>query len=149
MEGRRATSISVEELMKVIGFGLALVLALNGLAYSQDLQPTVEQPLASNPQLAEKARMEIQKRGVGEKSRVTIRLRDRTLVKGYISQIEATSFQVTDKRTGRVSTITYDTVDRVRGGGLSRGSKIAIGVGVGAAIAVTVFALVVASWHGN
>ena len=135
--------------MKIISFSLAVVLVLHGLAYSQDLVPGVEQPLASNPQLAEKARMEIQKRGVGEKSRVRIRLRDRTEVKGYISQIEETSFQVTDNKTGRVSTITYDSVDRVKGGGLSRGSKIAIGVGVGAAVAVTVFALVVASWHGN
>jgi predicted ATP-dependent serine protease len=76
-------------------------------------------------------------------------LRDRTEVKGYISQVEETSFQVTDKKTGKVSTITYDAVDRVRGGGLSKGSKIAIGVGVGAAVLLTVFALVVASWHGN
>ena len=135
--------------MKVISLSLAVALVLQGFAYSQDLVPGVEQPLASNPQLAEKARMEIQKRGVGEKSRVRIRLRDRTEVKGYISQIEETSFQVTDNKTGRASTITYDSVDRVKGGGLSRGSKIAIGVGVGAAIAVTVFALVVASWHGN
>jgi len=137
--------------MKVISFSLAVVLVLHayGLAYSEDPLPGAEQPLASNPQPAEKTRMEIQKRGVGEKSRVTIRLRDRTEVKGYISQIDPTSFQITDKRTGTVSTIAYDIVDRVKGGGLSRGSKIAIGVGVGVAIAVTAFALVVASWHGN
>ena len=135
--------------MKLISFTLAAGMALHGLAYSQALRPAVEQPLASNPQLAEKARTEIQKRGVGEKSRVTIRLRDGTQVKGYISKIEATSFQVTDKKTGRASTITYDAVDRVRGGGLSKGSKIAIGVGVGVAVAVIAFALVVASWHGN
>ena len=135
--------------MKIISFSLAVVMVLHGLAYSQDLVPGVDQSLASNPQLAEKARMEIQKRGVGEKSRVRIRLRDRTEVKGYISQIEETSFQVTDNKTGRVSTITYDSVDRVKGGGLSKGSKIAIGVGVGAAVALTAFALVVASWHGN
>jgi hypothetical protein len=135
--------------MKVISFSLAVVMVLHGFAYSQDLVPGVDQSLASNPQLAEKARIEIQKRGVGEKSRVRIRLHDRTEMKGYISQIEETSFQVTDNKTGRVSTITYDSVDRVKGGGLSKGSKIAIGVGVGAAVALTAFALVVASWHGN
>jgi len=135
--------------MKVISSSLAVVMVLHVVAYAQDLQPAVEQSRGSNPQLAEKARMEIQKRGVGEKSRVRIRLRDRTEVKGSISQIEETSFQLTDNKTGRVSTIAYDTVDRVRGGGLSKGSKIAIGIGVGAAVAVTVFALAVASWHGN
>jgi hypothetical protein len=137
--------------MKVISLSLAVVLVVQActLAYSEDSRPTVEQPLASNPQLAEKVRIEIQKRGVGEKSRVTIRLRDRTEVKGYISQIEADTFQLTNSKTGKVTTIAYDSVDRVRGGGLSKGSKIAIGIGVGVAVAVTVGALVVASWHGN
>jgi len=135
--------------MKVISFSLAVVMVLHVVAYAQDLQPAVEQSQGSNPQLAEKARMEIQKRGVREKSRVRIRIRDRNEVKGYISQIEADTFQVTDSKTGKVTTIAYDTVDRVRGGGLSKSSKIAIGIGVGAAVAVIVFALVVASWHGN
>jgi len=49
---------------------LAVVLVLHayGLAYSEDPLPGAEQPLASNPQSAEKTRMEIQKRGVGEKA---------------------------------------------------------------------------------
>jgi hypothetical protein len=116
--------------MKVISFSLAVVLLLQGLVYSQDLQPAVEQPPASNPQLVEKARMEIQKRGLGEKSRVTVRLRDRTEVKGYISQIEADTFQVTDWKSGQVTTVAYQDVTRIRGGGISTGAKIATGAGV-------------------
>jgi hypothetical protein len=116
--------------MKVISFSLAVVLLLQGLVYSQDLQPAVEQPPASNPQLVEKARMEIQKRGLGEKSRVTVRLRDRTEVKGYISQVEADTFQVTDWKSGQVTTVAYQDVTRIRGGGISTGAKIAIGAGV-------------------
>ena len=116
--------------MKVISFSLAVVLLLQGLVYSQDLQPAVEQPPASNLQLAEKARMDVQKRGVGEKSRVTVRLRDRTEVKGYISQVEADTFQVTDWKSGQVTTVAYQDVTRIRGGGISTGAKIAIGAGV-------------------
>jgi len=85
---------------------------------------------------ASKIKAQIQKRGTGEKATVKITLRDRTEVKGYISQIDADSFEVTDKKTGKASTLTYSAVDRVRGGGLSRGTKIAIWVGVGAAVAI-------------
>ena len=130
--------------MKIVSFAVAAVLVLNAYGFAYPATPEAQ---ASTQ--AEKVKMEVQKRGVGEKSRVRIRLRDRTEVKGYITQIEETSFQVTDNKTGRVSTITYDSVDRVKGGGLSKGSKIAIGVGVGAVVALTAFALVVASWHGN
>lgn len=116
--------------MKIISFSLAVVLVLQGFAYSQDPRPAVEQSPASNPQLAEKARIKIQKRGVGEKSRVTLRLRDRTEVKGYISQIEADTFQVTDWKSGQVTTVAYQDVTRIRGGGMSTGAKVAIGAGV-------------------
>jgi len=90
----------------------------------------------SKEERASKIKAQIQKRGTGEKATVKITLRDRTEVKGYISQIDADSFQLTDKKTGKASTLTYDAVDRVRGGGLSRGTKIAIWVGVGAAVAI-------------
>jgi hypothetical protein len=130
--------------MKIVSFAVAAVLVLNAYGFADPATPEAQ---ASTQ--AEKVKMEVQKRGVGEKSRVKVRLRDKTEVKGYISQIEETLFQVTDKKTGRVSTITYDSVDRLKGGGLSRGAKIGIWVGVGAAVAVTAFALVVASWHGN
>jgi hypothetical protein len=136
--------------MKLIGMSLVAVLVLNayGLAYPEEPRQDAKNSMARTRQ-AEKARMEVQKRGVGEKSRVKVRLRDKTEVKGYISQIDATSFQVTDKKTGRVSTIGYDTVEKIRGGGLPKGANIAIGIGVGVAVALTAFALVVASWHGN
>ena len=85
---------------------------------------------------SKKVKSEVQKRGTGEKATVAVTLRDKNEVKGYISQIDADSFQVTDKKTTKVSTINYDAVDRVRGGGLSRTAKIAIWVGVGAAVAI-------------
>jgi hypothetical protein len=135
--------------MKMISFAVAVVLVLNAYGLAYPAEPPQDALGAQTGTQAERIRMDIQKRGVGEKSRVKIRLGDKTEVKGYISQIDVTSFQVTDKKTGRVSTIHYGTVDTVSGGGLSRGSKIAIGVGVGVAACFTVFALIVASWHGN
>ena len=85
---------------------------------------------------ASKVKTQVQERGTGEKAKVKVSLRDKTEIKGYISQINADSFQVTDNKTGKISTVSYDAVDRVRGRGLSRGAKIAIWVGVGAAVAI-------------
>jgi hypothetical protein len=137
--------------MKTISLCLVSILVVNtyALAYHEEPQPAIPSAVESNVQQAEKVKMAIQQRGIGEKSKVKVRLRDKTELKGYISHIDETAFQLTNKKTGKVTTIAYDSVDRVRGGGLSRGSKIAIGVGVGAAVAVIAFALVVASWHGN
>jgi hypothetical protein len=57
-------------------------------------------------------------------------------VKGYISQIGAESFQVTDNKSGRTTTIAYQEVRKLRKPGLSTGAKIAIAAGVGVGIAV-------------
>jgi len=82
---------------------------------------------------------EVQKRGIGAKSRVKVRLRNKAEVKGYISKIEDASFDVTDKNTGRATTIPYADVEKVQGSGLSKGAKI--GVIVGAAV-VTVAVMI-------
>jgi len=137
---------------RLVAYLLTLVMSLPISLWSQSqvANPTeVQEKKLLEGEPAAKAKGEVQKRGTGERSRVRVTLRNQSEVRGYISQIEADTFQVTDSKTGKVTTIAYDTVDRVRGGGLSKGSKIAIGIGVGAAVAVTVFALVVASWHGN
>ena len=71
-------------------------------------------PLPPSPQTlsqAAKIRAAVQKRGVGEKSRVKVKLRDHTEVKGYISKIEDSSFNLTDK-TRQVTTIQYTEVEK-------------------------------------
>jgi hypothetical protein len=79
---------------------------------------------------ASKAKREVQKRGAGERSRVRVTLRNQSAVKGYISQIDTDTFQVTGKKSGRVATIAYQDVAKIRGGGMSTVAKIAITAGV-------------------
>ena len=127
------------KLERLICWCLIVLVPLSAWSQSQPMQPAgVEEHKEnlSKEEGASKIKAQIQKRGTGEKATVKITLRDRTEVKGYISQIDADSFEVTDKKTGKASTLTYSAVDRVRGGGLSRGTKIAIWVGVGAAVAI-------------
>jgi hypothetical protein len=79
---------------------------------------------------AANAKSEVQKRGIGERSRVKVTLRNKTEVKGYISQIDTNSFEVTDKKSGQSTTIPYEDAMRVRRNGMSTAAKIAIGAGV-------------------
>lgn len=87
-----------------------------------------------------KLKASLQKRGIGEKSRVTVRLRNKEEIKGYISKIEDASFDVTDKTVGQATTILYVDVERVQGSGLSKGAKIGIIAGAAVALVVVVFA---------
>jgi hypothetical protein len=120
--------------MKRLPFLLVAVLVLNSVAVPQ----TTQTQQASQ---AAKVKAEVQKRGIGEKSRVKVRLRTKEEIKGYVSKIEDASFDVTDKNTGHATTIPYADVERVQGSGLSKGAKIGIIVGVAVLVVVVVFAV--------
>ena len=119
--------------MKHFTLLLVAVLMFNSVAV---VQATQAQEASQS-----KVKAEVQRRGIGEKSRVKVRLRNREEVKGYISKIEDASFDVTDKNTGRPTTILYVDVDKVQGSGLSKGAKIGIVVGVAVVVVVVVFAV--------
>jgi hypothetical protein len=116
-------------LVLVIGFPLSL------WSQSQVAGPSEVQKLLED-EPATKAKGEIQKRGAGERSRVKVALRNQGEVKGYISQIDADTFQVADKKSGRITTVAYRDVTRIRGGGMSAGARIALVAGIGVAVAV-------------
>jgi hypothetical protein len=80
---------------------------------------------------AEKVKAAVAKRGTGPKAKVTVKLKDKTKLKGYISQTEGDSFTLTDSETGQHKTLAYaDVVEVKKLGGLSLAAKIGIGVGV-------------------
>ena len=86
-------------------------------------------------QHAARVKADVARRGTGEKSRVTVKLRDGVRLKGYVSQAGEDSFVVTDSETGRASTVAYRDVAQVKGrGGLSTAAKVGIGVGIGLAV---------------
>jgi hypothetical protein len=131
--------------MRIISACLVAILVLNAycVAGAADPQQDVQPPPAGNAQRAEKVRMKVQQRGTGEKARVNVKLVDKSVVQGYISQIDAASFQVTDNK-GNATTIAYDKVEKIGGWGLSKGAKIGIWIGVGAAAAAIVLAVLAA-----
>ena len=86
---------------------------------------------------AEKVRTQLAKLGTGKDALVSLELRDKTKLKGYISETGAESFVVTDS-AGRATTVAYPQVKRAQGNNLSTGAKIAIGVGIGAAVVLVI-----------
>lgn len=85
---------------------------------------------------AQKVKTEIAKLGIGPDARVDLKLRDKTKLKGYISEVGDQSFAVVDDKTGSATAVTYPQVKQVKGNNLSTGAKIAIGVGIFLAVIV-------------
>ena len=81
----------------------------------------------------EKVKDGVRKLGTGEASRVEVRLRDKTKLKGYISEAGENNFVVVDA-SGANHSVPYPQVKKVRGNNLSTGARIAIGVAIVAAI---------------
>lgn len=71
----------------------------------------------------------IGKLGTGTEARVEVKLRDKTKLKGYISESGDESFVIVDK-TGMATTVAYPQVKQVKGNNLNTAAEIALGVGV-------------------
>jgi len=102
-------------------------------------QPVIAKSKAEKEaQFTAKVRAGVAKLGVGPDTRVEVKLRDKTKLKGYISEATADAFSVTDPKTGTTTAVAYPDVTKVKGNNLSTGATIAIAVGlaVGATILV-------------
>lgn len=81
-------------------------------------------------QFVEKVKAGITQLGTGTEARVEVKLRDKTKLKGYISEASAEQFTVVDAKTGMATIVAYPQVKQVKGNNLSKGAKIAIGIGI-------------------
>jgi hypothetical protein len=87
---------------------------------------------------AGKVKVGIEKLGTGHDTRVEVKLRDKTRLKGYISEISDAGFVVTDLKSGASNNVTYAEVSQVKGNNLSTGAKIAIGIAIGVGVTLLV-----------
>ena len=81
-----------------------------------------------------KAKTEVVDRLNKKETRVKLKLRNGSQVKGRITQTGENSFTLTDEKTGSRSDIVYADVLNVEGRGMSKKKKAFIAVGVGAAV---------------
>ena len=100
----------------------------------------------ADPQAAtvERVKIKIAKLGLGAKAKATIRLKDGTKTKGYITEAGDETFVIRDRKTDAPTTIRYENVAKVeenRGHSTARNIAIGVGIGVGAlllAIAISI-----------
>ncbi len=121
--------------MKQIAFLLALT-----LAFQTNVSALPESDAAQGSSQVNNVRTEIQKYDTAKKKQIKVTLRDGNELKGYVSRSDEMSFDLAEK-SGHVSKLSYEEVDKVHGAGLSRGAKIAIAVGSAVAIVAVVFAV--------
>jgi hypothetical protein len=99
-----------------------------------------------NEQTLEQVKTKVARLGLGEKARVTVKYKDGTKVKGYLSQAKDEEFVVRDRRTDAPTTILYRDVARIESNrGHSTARNVAIGTAVGAGSVLTVLAVLIAS----
>jgi small nuclear ribonucleoprotein (snRNP)-like protein len=87
-----------------------------------------------------KAKTEVVDRLNKKETRVKVKLRNGSEMKGRITQSSDNSFTLTDEKTGNKSDIAYADVVNVEGRGMSKKKKTFIAVGAGAAIFAAMFA---------
>ena len=85
---------------------------------------------------AARARVKVEKLGVGPDARVEVKFVDGTTLRGFVSAKEQDSFTLTDRKTGASSVVRYAEVSEVKksGGGVSTRSWIIIGSAVAGAV---------------
>ncbi len=76
-----------------------------------------------------KVKKAVLKLGTGKDAVVKLKLRDKTKIKGYITEINETNFMVVDE-AGNTHLVDYRNTKQIRGNNLHAGVWVAIGVGI-------------------
>jgi hypothetical protein len=98
----------------------------------------------TDAQTVEKVRLKVTKVGLGDKARVTVRMKDGRKIKGFVTQATASDFTVRDRKTADPTLIPYSDVSKVednRGHSTLRNVLIGVGVGAGAFLALIIIAI--------
>ena len=107
---------------------LALVALLMQMASAQSAYASTK--AGKEARFTEKVKAGIATLGVGPEARVKVKLRNKTNLEGYVSEVGEDYFMVTDAETGVATPVPYPQVKQVKGNNLSSGARIAIVVGI-------------------
>jgi hypothetical protein len=124
-----------------LGFALCFVPLSRVAAQSpngQSSQSQTDQPSKLDQEIA-KIKAAIGKRVKDDKSRVKLKLRDGSEVKGRLNQAGDDVFTFTTDKSGQQTSLSYADVQKVNGrGGLGKGAKIGIIAAIVAGVAAIV-----------
>ncbi|MDQ1590196.1 MAG: hypothetical protein QOG71_823 [Pyrinomonadaceae bacterium] len=80
--------------------------------------------------------------GSGTEAQVKVTLRDKTKLRGYVSEVSDAHFVVVDPKTSVTTTVFYPQVKQVTGHNLSTGGRIAVNVAIAVGILLVIFMIV-------
>ncbi|MGC2235295.1 MAG: hypothetical protein WA584_03990 [Pyrinomonadaceae bacterium] len=112
----------IKKFTSLMLIGLLLNLALYSTAKANNTE--------KEARIALQVKNEISKLGTGEAAKIKVKLRDKTKLSGYVSEIGEDSFTVIDKQTGNATQISYTQVKKASGKNHLNGRKILIGIGI-------------------
>jgi hypothetical protein len=99
-----------------------------------------------NAQTLEEVKVKVARLGVGEKARVTVKFKDGTKLKGYISQVKDEEFIVRDRKTDAPTVVVYRDVARVESNrGHSTARNVTLGTLIGVGSVLTVLAILIST----
>lgn len=106
-----------------------LIISLTLMALAVPARASSTEP-DKNEKLTRRVKAAVVRLGSGPDARVKVKLKDGTMLEGYVDDAEDDHFVVVDERTNVPTTIPYPQVKQVKGNNLSEGVRIAIGVAV-------------------
>ena len=145
--------------MKFLALLLSIALVFNATGSALPARESSEHIPLQTPEQRRlaKAKAELARRGVGENSRVRVRLRDGPELKGHITQIGQDSFELLTDPDGleahdakeRLITISYTDIVKIRGP-QSRMTRIGTDIGLTIAVVAVLSGLaLLALWDYN
>jgi hypothetical protein len=116
------------------GISLVLVAVLLHSSIAAQTSSSPTQSVAKMQQVLRKAR----EKDKAVKVILNKKIDNQKKIIGKVSDISDTGFVLTDQKTGTTKQLAYEDVRQVNQKGMSKGSKVAIGIAVGAAALITV-----------
>ena len=97
--------------------------------------------------LAQKVKAGVLKLGKGSGARVRVKLKDKTRLVGYISEVKDDSFVLVNSKSGASTDVAYTNVAALQGHSLPTGVSVAIGIGIGVGLFFLITLILQATGH--
>lgn len=110
---------------------LAALFCVVALAGMLSVRAHAGEPSApQRPQRAERVSRMVQKLGSGNDAIVAVRLRNRTVLTGWVADLGPESFEIVNEKNGERQQVFYSSVDRLAGYNTATGVQVQEGTGI-------------------
>lgn len=103
---------------------------LIGLLFNLTCYSTAPANFEIQDELIEKIKLEVLKLGVGPDARIKVKLRDNTIIKGYVSEANDDYFVVTNEKIKFTTRIKYPDVKQINNFSKNKGLKAIAAYGI-------------------